>query len=51
MRHGTVQTKDMKQQVQFLQNENNRLRMESEFLIATCEINDNTENFIALKNR
>ena len=51
MRHGTVQTKDMKQQVHFLQNENNRLWMESEFLIATFEINDNTENFIALKNR
>ena len=33
MGHGTLQTKDMKQQVELLQNENNRLRMESESLL------------------
>ena len=31
--HDTVQTEDMKQQVDFLENENNRLRMESESLL------------------
>ena len=30
MGHGTVQTEGVKQQVELLQNENNRLRMESE---------------------
>ena len=60
MGHDTVQTEDMKQQVELLQNENNRLRMESdsllkviEFLsvqqINTREIKDNTENFITVK--
>ena len=60
MGHDTVQTEDMKQQVELLQNENNRLRMESESLlkviellsvqqINTREINDNTENFITVK--
>ena len=56
----TVQTEDMKQQVELLQNENNRLRMESESLLKViellsvqqiniCEINDNTENLITVK--
>ena len=60
MGHDTVQTEDMKQQVELLQNENNRLRMESESLlkvieflsvqqINTREIKDNTENFITVK--
>ena len=31
--HDTVQTEDMKQQVDLLENENNRLRMESESLV------------------
>ena len=55
-----VQTEDMKEQVELLQNENNRLRMQSEsFLeviellsvqqINTPEITDNTENFITVK--
>ena len=58
--YDTVQTEDMKQQVQLLQNENNRVRMESESLlkviellsiqqINTREINNNTENFITVK--
>ena len=58
--HDTVQTEDMEQQVQLLQNENSRLRTESESSlkvsellsveqINTREINDNTENFIAAK--
>ena len=53
--HETVQTEYIKQQVELLQNENNRLRMESESLlkviellsvqqINTHEANDNTEN-------
>ena len=60
MGHDTVQTEDMKQQVELLQNENNRLRMESESLlkvieflsvqqINTREIKDSTENFITVK--
>ena len=60
MCYDTVQTEDMKQQVQLLQNENNRVRMESESLlkviellsvqqINTREINNNTENFITVK--
>ena len=60
MGHDTVQTKHIKQQVELLQNENNRLRMESESLlkviellsvqqINTHEANDNTENFITVK--
>ena len=60
MRHDTVQTEGMKQQVELLQNENSRLRMESKSLlkviellsvqqINTREINDNTGNFIAIK--
>ena len=60
MGYDTVQTEDMKQQVQLLQNENNRVRMESESLlkviellsvqqINTREINNNTENFITVK--
>ena len=55
MGHDTVQTEYVKQQVQLLQNGNNRLRMESESLlkviellsvqqINTHEANDNTEN-------
>ena len=55
MGHDTVQTEDINQQVELLQNENNRLRMESESLlkviellsvqqINTHEANDNTEN-------
>ena len=31
--HDTVQTEDMKQKIEFLQNENNRLKMESESLL------------------
>ena len=60
MRHDTVQTEGMKQQVELLQNENSRLRMESKSLlkviellsvqqINTREINDNTENFTTVK--
>ena len=56
----TVQIKYIKQQAELLQNENNRLRMESESLlkviellsvqqINTHEANDNTENFITVK--
>ena len=56
--HDTVRTEDMKQQVEFF--ENNRLRMESEPLIKvtdflsvqqinTHEINGNTDKFIPLK--
>ena len=58
--HDTVQTEDMKQQVDLLQNENSRLRIEPESLFKLIEllpvqqvngreINDNTENFIAVK--
>ena len=36
--HDTVQTEDMKQQVELLKNENNRLRMESESLLNTIEL-------------
>ena len=53
MEHDTVKIEDIKQQVELLQNKNNRLRMESESLlkviellsvqqINTREINDNT---------
>ena len=60
MGHDTVQTEYIKQQVEFLQNEKNRLRMESESLlkvidmlsvqqINTHEANNNTENFITVK--
>ena len=60
MGHDTVQTENIKQQVELLQNENSRLRIESESLlkvikllsvqqINTHEINDNTENFITVK--
>ena len=56
----TVQTEYIKQQVELLQDENNRLRMESQSLlkiiellsvqqINTHEANDNTENFITVK--
>ena len=59
MGHNVVQTEDMKQQVELLQNENTRLRMESESLlkviellsvqqINTREISYNTENFITV---
>ena len=55
MGHDTVQTEYIKRQVELLQNESNRLRMESESLlkviellsvqqINTHEANDNTEN-------
>ena len=37
MGHDTVQTKDIKQQVELLQNENNRLRMDSESLLKEIE--------------
>ena len=58
--HDTVQTEYIKQQVELLQNENNRLRMESESLlkvtellslqqINTHEANDTTANFITVK--
>ena len=57
--HDTVQTEYIKQE-ELLQNENNRVRMESESLlkvtkllsvqqINTHETNDNTENFITVK--
>ena len=36
--HVTVQTEDMKQQVELLKNENNRLRMESESLLKAIEL-------------
>ena len=36
--HDTVQTEDMKQQVELLKKENNRLRMESESLLNTIEL-------------
>ena len=60
MRHDTVQTEDINQQVELLQNENNRLRVESELLLKIIELlsvqqinthedNNNTENFIAVK--
>ena len=53
-------TEYIKQQVELLQNENNRLRMESESLLKVIELlsvqqinthesNDNTENFIAIR--
>ena len=58
--HNAVQAEYIKQQVELLQNENNRLRMKSKSLlkiiellsvqqINTDEANDNTENFIAVK--
>ena len=57
--HDKVKTEDMKQQVEMLQNENNRFRMESESLlklikvlpvqqINTSENSDNTEKFITV---
>ena len=60
MGHDTVQTENMKQQVELLQNENSRLRIESESLLKVIELlsaqqinghetSDNTENFIAVK--
>ena len=36
--HDTVQTEDMKQQVELLKKENNRLRMESESLLKAIEL-------------
>ena len=64
MGHDTVQTKDIKQQVELLQNKNSKLEIESEIesesllkvvellsvqQINAHEINENTENFIAVK--
>ena len=60
MAHDTVQTEYIKQKIELLQNENNRLRMESESLlkviellsvqqINTHEANDNIGNFITVK--
>ena len=60
MGHDTVQTEDINQQVELLQNENNRLRVESKLLLKIIELlsvqqinthehNNNTENFIAVK--
>ena len=60
MGHDTVQTEYIKQQVELLQNENNRFRMESESLLKVIELlsvqqinthesNGNTENFITIK--
>ena len=37
-RHDKVETKYIKQQVELLQNENNRLRMESESLLKVIEL-------------
>ena len=58
--HYTVRTEYIKQQVELLQNENNRLRMESESLLKVIELlsvqqinthedNGNTENFTTVK--
>ena len=58
--HETVQTEYIKQQEELLQNENNRLRMESESLLKVIELlsvqninthkaNNNTKNFIKVK--
>ena len=58
--HDTVQTGYIKQQEELLQNENNRLRMESESLLKVIELlsvqqinthenNDNRDNFITVK--
>ena len=64
MGHDTVQTKDIKQQVELLQNENSKLEIKSEIeseslvkvvelpsvqQINAHEINGNTKNFIAVK--
>ena len=60
MGHDTVQTEYIKQQVEFLQNEKNRLRMESESLLKVIdmlsvqqinihEANNNKENFTTVK--
>ena len=60
MGHDTVQTEYVKQQVELLQNGNNRLRMESESLLKVIELlsvqninthkaNNNTKNFIKVK--
>ena len=60
MRHDIVKTNDVKQEVEMLHNENNRLRMESKYLLKVIgllsvqqmnahEINDNTEKFITAK--
>ena len=60
MGHDTVQTEYVKQQVQLLQNGNNRLRMESESLLKVIELlsvqninthkaNNNKKNFIKVK--
>ena len=38
MEHDTTQKEDMKKQVELLQNENNRLRMESESLLKVIEL-------------
>ena len=38
MGHDTVQSEDMKQQVELLKNENNRLRIESESLLKVIEL-------------
>ena len=38
MGYDSVKTEDMKQQEELLQNENNRLRMESEFLLKVNEL-------------
>ena len=60
MGHDPVQTQYIKQQVELLQNENNRLRMESESLIKVIELlsvqqintheaNNSTNDFITVK--
>ena len=60
MGHDTVQTEYIKQQVEFLQNEKNRLRMESESLLKVIDMlsvqqinihepNNNKENFTTVK--
>ena len=62
MGHDTVQTEYIKQQVEFLQNEKNRLRMESESLlkvidmlsvqqINTHEANNNRKFYNSYRNR
>ena len=38
MGHDTVQTEYIREQIELLQNENNRLRMESEYLLKVIEL-------------
>ena len=57
MGHDIVQTEDMKQEVELLRNENDRLRMESESILKVVELlsvqqintREINENFITVK--